>query len=483
MVRVRIPPSPTGLFHIGTARTALYNFLFARHHKGVMVYRSEDTDKERSKKEYEENITSGLSTLGIIGDEGLHCGGPHGPYRMSERGEIYQKHLEELIKKDKAYFCFCSKERLEKMREEQTAKKLPTRYDGACSTLNSAKSQERVKKGEPTVIRLRVPADQDVRWNDLVRGEVVIHSRELDDFVIARRLNDPLYNLAVMVDDHVMEITHVIRGEDHISNTPKQILLYQAFGWPIPEFAHLPLILNPDKTKLSKRKNKVSVDDYLAEGFLPEGLINYLALLGWTPPSGKEILSLEEMIAEFSLDKVHKGGAIFDLKRLEWINGEWIKRELERDADNFCRRQASFFPSQDPLVKKILCDPDFAGRFKKLSEIPEALKVFFELPAYEKALLLNDKFKITPDVLKIVLGAVLKALEKLDWQKSDTSQTKTLSEAMTALVTELNLKNGQVLWPLRAALSGTEKSPNFATLMVYLGKTETLRRLELALKK
>jgi len=450
-----------------------------------MVYRSEDTDRERSKPEFEENITSGLTKLGIIGEEGLHAGGAHGPYRMSERGEIYRKYLEELVAADKAYFCFCSKERLEKMREEQTAKKLPTRYDGACHGLSPAESRKRVTGGESAVIRLRVPTNQDVRWNDLVRGDVVISSGELDDFVIARRIDDPLYNLAVMVDDHLMEISHVIRGEDHISNTPKQILLYQAFGWEIPAFAHLPLILNPDKTKLSKRKNKVSVDDYLADGFLPEGLINYLALLGWTPPSGKEILSLEEMVAEFSLEKVHKGGAIFDMKRLEWVNGEWIKREIEGDVNAFYERLMldSRLRGNDSLVKKILRDPDFAGRFKKLSEIPEALAPFFELPPYDKALLLNEKFKVTPDILKTVLAAAIAAVEKLEWVKGDASAAPKLSDAMMALVGQLGLKNGQVLWPLRAALSGSEKSPNFATLMVYLGKEEVLKRLEFALKK
>jgi len=489
MIRARIPPSPTGLLHIGTARTALYNFLFARHNHGVMVFRIEDTDKERSKKEYEENIASGLAKLGIIGDEGVGLGGKFGPYRQSERTDIYKKYLQQLLDENKAYYCFCSKKRLEEMRAEQNAKHAPPRYDGRCSGLDPDESKKRVQNGEPAIIRLRVPANEDLGFNDLVRGETVIMSKELDDFVIARKIDDSLYNFTVVVDDHTMEITHVIRGEDHISNTPKQILIYRAFGWEIPEFAHLPLILNEDKSKLSKRKNKVSVDDFMNEGYLPEALINFLALIGWNTPDEQEIFSMEELIEKFSLDRVHKGGAVFDIKKLEWINCEYIKKEIKEDLNGFFKKLKPFLKGklpakQDKLIKQMLQDPDFEGRFKKLSEIPDALSSFFsDVPDYPLDLIMFAKFNITKDILKKVLERVKSVIGNTDWEKGDSSKTAELSEKMVGIVSELGLKNGQVLWPIRVALSGLEKSPNFSTLMVYLGKEEVLKRLDFALNK
>ena len=489
MIRVRIAPSPTGLLHVGTARTALYNFLFARHNKGTMVYRIEDTDKERGKKEYEENISSGLKKLGIIGDEGVGLGGKYGPYKQSERTEMYKKYLQELVDKDHAYYCFCSKDRLEKMRAEQQEKHLPPRYDGTCSGLDIAESKKRVAAGESAVIRLRVPANDDLRFNDLVRGETIIMSKELDDFVIARKIDDPLYNFTVVIDDHTMEITHVIRGEDHISNTPKQILIYRAFGWDTPEFAHLPLILNEDKTKLSKRKNKVSVDDFLAEGYMPEALINFLALIGWNTPDEQEIFSMDELISKFTLDRVHKGGAVFDIKKLEWINGEYIKREINQDTDAFFEKLKPFIAGKLPegnevIIKKMLKDPDFDGRFKKLSDIPENLMAFFSaIPDYPMELIMLPKFGITKDILKAVIEKAKSVVGSQDWEKGDSSKNKELSDKMVGIVGELGLKNGQVLWPIRVALSGLEKSPNFATLMVYLGKEEVLKRLDFALNK
>ncbi|MBU0727501.1 glutamate--tRNA ligase, partial [Patescibacteria group bacterium] len=333
-VRVRIPPSPTGLLHIGTVRTALYNYLFAKHESGKMIFRIEDTDKERSKKEYEEDIINGLVKLGIAGDEGVHIPGDKG-YRQSERTDVYTADLKKLLDENKAYYCFCSKERLEEMREKQRENKLPPRYDGCCKNLDPAEAKKRVEAGEQAVIRLRVPENEDLSFHDLVRGETCIECKELDDFVIARAIDDPLYHLTVVVDDHDMGITHVIRGEDHISNTPKQILIFKALDYDIPQFAHLPLILNEDKSKLSKRKNKVSVDDYLNDGYLPEALLNFLALLGWNPGTEQEILSMDELIEKFTLDRVHKGGAVFDLKKLDWINGEYIKREIAENIDEF----------------------------------------------------------------------------------------------------------------------------------------------------
>ncbi|MBN2095861.1 glutamate--tRNA ligase [Candidatus Peregrinibacteria bacterium] len=487
MIRVRIPPSPTGLLHIGTVRTALYNHLFAKHNGGTMVFRMEDTDKERSTKEFEDDIINGLVALGLAGDEGVHLGTKG--YRQSERTGIYQKYLQKLLDEDKAYYCFCTKERLEEMRQKCEKEKRAPRYDGCCSEISPGNAKKRITNGEKGVIRLRVPKDRgDIKWNDLVRGETVINSKELDDFVIARTIDDPLYHLTVVADDHDMEITHVIRGEDHISNTPKQILIFEAFGWELPEFAHLPLILNEDKSKLSKRKNKVSVDDYLKEGYLPEALINFLALLGWNPGTEQEIFSMEELIGQFSLDRVHKGGAVFDIKKLDWINGEYIKKEIADDVDVFYKKLVpclkNKIPDNPELIKKILKDPDFEGRFKKLSEIPDELSVLFnKLPDYPLDLIMRGKFQITKDMLKKVLEKAKEVVSELEWEKGDSGKSAELAEKMMELVSGLRLKNGQVLWPVRVALSGQEHSPNFSTLMVYLGKEEVLKRLDFALQK
>jgi glutamyl-tRNA synthetase len=479
MIRVRIPPSPTGLLHIGTVRTALYNYLFAKHNGGTMVFRIEDTDKERGTAEYEKDIIDGLVKLGIAGDEGVHVPGSKG-YRQNERTDIYVDYLKKLLAEDKAYYCGCTKERLETMRKEQEAKKLPPRYDGTCAG----------KKLTEGVIRLRIPADRgDIKWNDLVRGEIVINAKELDDFVIARSVTDPLYNLTVVADDHDMSITHVIRGEDHISNTPKQILIFEALGWKVPEFAHLPLILNEDKSKLSKRKNKVSVADYLAEGYLPQALLNFLVLIGWNTSDEQEIFTMEELIEKFTLERVHKGGAVFDIKKLDWINGEYIKKAIQEDVDCFYEHAKPFIekgvPGADPvLIKKILKDPDFEGRFKKLSEIPEGLApLFSKLPDYPLDLIAREKFQITPEILKKVLEKAIEVVKGMDWKTGDATQNQAISDAFTGLVGTLGLKNGQVLWPIRVALSGLEKSPNFATLAVYLGKEEVLKRLQFSLTK
>lgn len=453
-----------------------------------MVFRIEDTDKERSTKEYEEDIINGLVKLGIAGDEGVHIKGDKG-YRQSERTDVYTNDLKKLLDENKAYYCFCTKERLDEIREKQQQQKLPPRYDGACSEIDPVDAKKRVEAGEKAVIRLRVPNNQDIKFDDLVRGEISIHSKELDDFVIARAIDDPLYHLTVVSDDHDMEITHVIRGEDHVSNTPKQILLFQALGWEPPQFAHLPLILNEDKSKLSKRKNKVSIDDYLADGYLPEALLNFLALLGWNTPDEQEIFSMEELIEKFTLDRVHKGGAVFDLKKLDWINGQYIKKAIADDIDSFMEMIEVFIKDKLPsdqtdLIKKMIQDPDFEGRFNKLSEISEALAPFFsDVPDYPIDLIMKEKFQITPDMLKSVLEKAKEVIGEIEWKKGDSSKNQELSDAMIGIVNVLELKNGQVLWPIRVALSGLERSPNFATLMVYLGKEETLKRIDFALQK
>lgn len=479
-IRTRIAPSPTGLLHIGTVKVALSNHLFAKKKDGDFVLRIEDTDKERSTKAFEEDIVNGLESLGLAGNEGVHAGGDYGPYRQSERTEIYQNYLKKIVEEGKAYFCACSKERLEEMRDAQRAAKKPTRYDGKCRNANE----------DSGVVRLKVPDDRgDITWNDLVRGQTTIHAKEIDDFVIARSIDDPLFHFTVATDDHEMEMTHVIRGEDHISNTPKHILIFEALGWEVPQFGHLPLILNEDKTKMSKRKNKVSMDDYLADGYLPEAMINFLALLGWNTADEQEIFSMEELIEKFSLDRVQKGGAVFDIKKLDWINGEYIKKAIQEDVDGFYEVAKPFIEKElgdvdADLVKKLLQDQDFEGRFTKLSQIPEELGCFFQpLPNYDASLLVKEKFKLTPELVATILKKVSDVLQKVEWNVGQVEKKGELKQALVDLIQEMELKNGQVLWPVRIALSGQEKSPNFTTLMVYLGKEEVLKRLKIGQEK
>jgi glutamyl-tRNA synthetase len=481
-IRLRYPPSPTGLLHIGTVRTCLYNYLFARQNNGTIVMRMEDTDKERSSQEFAENIMSGLKNLGITWDEG--------PFYQSERSEIYRTHLQKLLNEGKAYYCFCKPEELQKEREEQEAKKLPPRYSGKCRSVSLSEAEKRIAAGEKAVIRFRVPEERGViHTTDHVRKKISIHSKEIADFVIAKDLHSPLYNFCVVVDDHDMRISHVIRGEDHISNTPKQILISEAFGWDLPQYAHLPLILNADKSKLSKRKNKVSVDDYLAEGYTKEALINFLALIGWNTADEQEIFSLSELIEKFSLDRVQKGGAIFDLDRLLWMNGVWIRQMPIADLLKITLP----FVENDPVIatgKERFGDEFFQNalslvheRTKKLSELPELLRFFF-VPEEEYSpnpdIFPHKKMKVDKTLAKQMLEKSLLVLEGVS--ESDWNQAK-LEVILLALVQELEVKNGQVLWPIRVALSGEPFSPGTFELLEVFGKKRSLERIQISVQR
>lgn len=467
---VRIPPSPTGLLHVGTVRTALFNYLFAKKNKGKIVFRFEDTDIGRSKKEFEDDILNGLEKLGLDFDEG--------PFWQTERTDIYKIHLETLLKNGSAYFCFCSKEELEKKREEQIAKKLPPRHECNCKEMPKEKVKARLNNNETAVVRFKVPESRDVIFNDLVRGEVKINTREISDFVIARSLDSPLYNYCVVIDDHEMQITHIIRGEDGISNTPKQILIYEAFGWEIPQFAHLPLILNADRSKLSKRKNKVSVNEFLEDGILPEALINFLALTGWNTADEKEIFTLEELIQEFDLARVQKGGAIFDEKRLLWINGVWIRQKpleefkefvkpyLEKANIDYLKKGEEFFKKALLMVQE---------RMKKLSESAEFLGFFFnDNLEYDKQLFVHEKMNVDIEHANTALieaENVLTNIDEKDWTEEN------LEEKLVELIKKLSWKNGQLLWPVRVALTGEKFSPGVFELLSIFGKTESLKRI------
>ena len=323
--RVRIAPSPTGWLHIGTARTALFNFLFARKNGGKFILRIEDTDKERSKKEYEENILEGLKWLNLYWDEGPDIGGPYGPYRQSERIEIYKEYLLKLLKEEKAYYCFCSPEEIEAQKKDMALRGLTPIYSGKCRNLSKREAEEKIKRGENYVIRIKMP-QKKIKFKDLIRGEIEFDLSLIGDIVIAKSLEEPLYNFTVVVDDYLMKITHVIRGDDHISNTPKQLVLQEMLGFERPFYAHLPMILGPDRSKLSKRHGEMALTEYKKLGYLKEAMINFLALLGWHPSSDEEIFSLEELIERFSLERVQKSGAVFNHLKLDWFNSFYLKK-------------------------------------------------------------------------------------------------------------------------------------------------------------
>lgn len=449
-IKIRFAPSPTGLLHIGNARTNLFNYLFAKQNKGGIVLRLEDTDLERSDKKFEKDILENLKWLGLDWDEG--------PLYQSKRLDIYKKYLKSLLDSGHAFYCDHSKEELEKEKQEQISKKQAPRH--ICDRKGKA------KKG---IIRFRCK-NKRIVFNDLIRGKLEFEGSLLGDIGIAKDLDTPLYNFVNVIDDAEMKITHVIRGEDHISNTPKQILIGEALGFNIPEFGHLPLILGPDKSKMSKRHGSVSVNEYKEEGYLPESLINFMALLGWNPGTEKEIFSMDELIKEFSLERVHKGGAIFDLQRLDWINSQYIRK---MDLNDLTKKCLKYLPenTEFSFAKKIVSLEQ--TRMKKLSEIGELTKFFFtEKLEYDPELLIWKKMELKE--VKKNLEIILKSLSEIG-----NFDQKTLENALLPLREKHG--TGELLWPLRVALSGQKASPGPFEIMEVLGKEKSLKRIERAI--
>ncbi|MBI2453668.1 glutamate--tRNA ligase [Candidatus Peregrinibacteria bacterium] len=493
MVVTRFPPSPTGFVHVGSLRTALYDYLYARKHGGRFILRIEDTDQKREVKGAVENLIETLKWAGLDYDEGPDIGGPHGPYVQSERTALYRQYAAELMEKGFAYRCFCTPERLEEMRREQEAHKLAPKYDRRCLALSQAEAEKKIAAREAFVIRQKIPTarlgEESVGWADHVRGEVSFSYETIDDQVLLKSDGFPTYHLANVVDDHLMEVTHVIRGEEWLSSTPKHILLYRAFGWGIPEFAHLPLLLNKDRSKLSKRQGDVAVEDYRKKGYLPEALINFVALLGWHPGGDetREIFSLDELVEKFSLEKVHKAGAVFDLEKLDWVNWQWRRRKFDatpgEKGDKLIALSAEFLPNEwrtdreflkrcvltaeEKIIKNPVETPTHIGfYFKESLEIPNEL-------------LENPKMKVDLETAKRALAEVLAALENFD--RFDSQEA--LKNHLTALVQKLGLKNGQVLWPTRVALTGEAFSPGAFEVLWALGKERALKKLKMALSK
>ncbi len=515
-VRVRIAPSPTGPLHIGTARTALFNYLFAKKLKGKFVLRIEDTDLERSDPKYEKDITDGLKWLGIDYNEGPDIKGKYGPYRQSERLKTYEKHIKQLLDRGEAYFCYCTEQELEKERKEMLANGLAPKYSGKCRELTEKQRKELEKQGRRPIIRFKTPK-KTLKFKDLIRGELEFDTDLIGDFSIAKVYPDgrhiPLYNFAVVIDDYLMKISHVIRGEDHIPNTPKQILIQEALGFPQPKYAHLPLILNPDRTKLSKRHALVSISEYRKQGYLPKALNNFFVLLGWNPKTTKEIFSMKELIKEFSLEGVQKGGAVFNIKRLDWINGYYIRK---MDLDKLASKCIPYLieadlitpvPGESTSLIPGLTSQAFPGAFvageyeiketgekitlnyikkvialeqermKKLSEIGEITKFFFvKQPEYDLELLRWKKMtnKEIKDSLRLA-KQTLEAVPDKQFRKKDLEKILMVQAKKTG--------TGELLWPLRVALTGKKGSPGPFEILEVLGKKKALERIENAFKK
>lgn len=460
MIRTRIPPSPTGEdLHIGNLQTALINFAFARKNHGKFIVRIEDTDRQRLVEGSEAKILKTLKDYGLIYDEGPDKEGDFGPYRQSERLKIYKKYVEELIEKEAAYYCFCSKERLDEIRKQQIAKKKIPRYDKHCLTLKN--TEARIKNGESYVVRLNVPENKEVIFDDLLRGKITINTNETDDQVLLKSDGYPTYHLAVVIDDHLMEISHIIRGEEWISSTPKHILLYEVFGWTPPVFIHTSLLRNPDKSKLSKRKNPVGAHWYLDQGFLPEAVLNYLALLGWSHPEQKEIFDLEEFIRVFDLKDMQVVGPVFDIVKLEWMNGEYIRKLKIESLKLKILKYIGEKYSEDTVEKTI---PLIQERIKKLSDYLPLCEFFFESP---------KKYEIDLSDKKNILKKTCESLSSLKNWTADV-----LGETMQDVAKELGVKNSEYFMIMRVAITGKKISPPLNESMEILGKEECLKRLE-----
>lgn len=469
-VRTRIAPSPTGDPHVGTAYIALFNQCFARQHGGQFILRIEDTDQVRSTAESEQQILDSLRWLGLEWDEGPDVGGPHGPYRQSERSAIYHQHSEQLISKGHAFRCFCSSERLDTLRAEQMANKQTPGYDGHCLSLSERQVAERVAAGEPHVVRMKVPADGVCQVQDMLRGEIDIPWEQVDMQVLMKADGLPTYHLANVVDDHLMGITHVLRGEEWINSAPKHILLYQYFGWDMPQLCHMPLLRNPDKSKLSKRKNPTSITFYERMGYLPQALINYLGRMGWSMPDEREKFSLDEMVAHFDIQRVSLGGPIFDVEKLAWLNGQWIR---ELSVEQFASAVQTWALNAEYLTPMI---PLVQSRVETFSELIP-LAGFFMTGQVNPAASLFEHKKLTPDQVRQALQLLLWKLEATrQWDKDGI----TASIQQIAELLEMKLRD---LMPLLfAAITGQASSVSVLDAMAHLGPDLTRFRLRQALE-
>ncbi len=483
-MRTRFAPSPTGFLHVGALRTALFAWLVAKKTGSAFTLRIEDTDQAREVAGATENIIRTLTLAGIPPDEGVMLDangelmekGAYGPYHQSKRLDVYKKHLDQLLASGHAYHCFCTSERLDVMRKKQQELRQAPMYDRMCVDLPKEEVRRRIAAGEKHVIRMKVPHEETIAYDDEIYGALSFKGYTVDDQVLLKSDGFPTYHLAHVVDDHLMKTDMVIRGEEWLSSLPKHLLLFKFFGWTEPKYAHVPLLLNKDRTKLSKRQNDVAAEDYFTKGYLPEALINFLALLGWNPGTTQELFSVPELIEAFSLDHVHKSGAVFDLEKLDWLQGQWMRRI---PVENFVSRIKDLVVEKFPAAAK---DLDFAKRAALIQEritffpeAPEMLGYFYETPKPTIELIASPKQKIAAeDVPKILslLSEKLSSIAGKEWSY------ETIVAVLEPAIVASGFKKGQMLWPLRAALTGREYSPGAYEVAALLGKEETLKRLK-----
>lgn len=471
-VRTRFAPSPTGYMHIGNLRTALYEYLIAKSQGGKFILRIEDTDQERQVEGAVDVIYNTMRMTGLHHDEGPDIGGEYGPYVQSERMGMYMDYAKELVEKGEAYYCFCTKERLESLKESNAEGAAFAKYDRHCLGLSKEEVQAKLDAGVPFVIRQKMPDSGTTTFSDVVYGDITVENTELDDQILMKADGFPTYNFANVVDDHLMHITHVVRGSEYLSSTPKYNLLYKAFGWEPPVYVHLPAVMRDAHHKLSKRHGDKSFEDLVREGYVVEAIVNYIALLGWSPSGTQEIFSLKELEENFDMAGLSKSPAIFDIKKLTWMNSEYLK------AMDF----EKYYALAEPKLKEALGDTDLdlkkiaallQKRLETLNDIPGLVEFFKTLPEYGTELYTHKKMKTNDEIALSSLEAALSVLENLaDWN------TTSIHDALMALVGELGIKNGQLLWPVRTALSGEPTSPGGAMeLADILGKEESLRRI------
>ena len=483
-VRVRFAPSPTGYLHIGGLRTALFNYLYARHTGGDMLLRIEDTDRTRFVEGALENLLKALRWSGIEIDEGVMLDengevtqkGDCGPYIQSERVEagIYDKYIDQLIEEGKAYYCFCSQERIDKVRDQQRADGLTPKYDGLCRSIPLEEAKKRVAAGEPHTVRLKLPVNRDITFNDKIKGKITFNTDDQDDQVLIKRDGFPTYHFAVVVDDHLMGITHVVRGDEWVSSTPKHVYLYEAFGWEAPEYIHLPTVLNKDHKKYSKRNGDGMVEDFIEEGYMPEGLINFLALLGWSPDSEEEIFTMKQLAEQFDFDRVNKTGAVFDKRKLDWVNGHYVRDlsvdELTEKIKPFMVKSGLIDESY-PEDKLKLLAATWQSAIDKFSDAPELSKNYFlvdeDMTWDEEAV-----EAIKTDDAKKLIDSFLNHLEEIDEIDEEFAST-----IMKKIQKETGIKGKNLWFPVRAAITGSVHGPELSNAFVIMGKEKIKERL------
>ena len=477
-VRTRFAPSPTGRMHVGNLRTALYAYLIAKHEGGDFLLRIEDTDQERYVEGAVDIIYRTLEKTGLIHDEGPDKDGGVGPYVQSERQEagIYLKYAKELVEKGEAYYCFCDKERLDGLKSQVAGKEITT-YDKHCLSLTKEEVEEKLKQGVPYVIRQNNPTEGTTTFHDEIYGDITVDNAELDDMVLIKSDGYPTYNFANVVDDHLMGITHVVRGNEYLSSSPKYNRLYEAFGWEVPVYVHCPLITNEEHKKLSKRSGHSSYEDLIEQGFLTEAVVNFVALLGWCPQDNREVFSLEELVKAFDYRHMSKSPAVFDMVKLKWLNGEYMKA---MDFDKFYEMALPYMKevvSKDLDFKKIAAM--VKTRIEVFPDIKDHIDFFEKVPEYDVSMYCHKKMKTNEESSLNVLREILPVLEKQEDYSNDA-----LYQMLVDFATEHEYKNGYVMWPVRTAVSGKQMTPGGATeLMEILGKQESIARIQAAIAK